>query len=107
MVVLSKQQKIITVSIAILLDHMLKKRNSKKKKKRKSKRFWVRKLFKERKSAGFFHALTRELEILNREYFFRFLRMSPDRYKQLLSIVDPELQRQRTHLHEPMSPSKD
>ena len=106
MVALSKQLKIITVSIAILLDHMLKKRNSKKKK-RKSKRFWVRKLFKERKSAGFFHALTRELEILNREYFFRFLRMSPDRYKQLLSIVDPELQRQRTHLHEPMSPSKD
>ena len=33
MVVLSKQQKITTVSIAILLDHMLKKRNSKKKKK--------------------------------------------------------------------------
>ena len=32
MVVLSKQLKIITVSIAILLDHMLKKRNSKKKK---------------------------------------------------------------------------
>ena len=106
MVVLSKQQKIITVSIAILLDHNVEKEEFQKKK-RKSKRFWVRKLFKERKSAGFFHALTRELEILNREYFFRFLRMSPDRYKQLLSIVDPELQRQRTHLHEPMSPSKD
>ena len=105
MVVLSKQQKIITVSIAILLDHNVEKAQFQKKK-RKSKGFWVRKLFKERKSAGFFHALKRELEILNREYFFRFLRMSPDRYKQLLSIVDPELQRQRTHLHEPMSPSK-
>ena len=105
MVVLSKQQKIITVSIAILLDHNVEKEQFQKKK-RKSKRFWVRKLFKERKSAGFFHALKRELEILNREYFFRFLRMSPDRYKQLLSIVDLELQRQRTHLHEPMSPSK-
>ena len=47
MAVLCKQQKIMTVSIVILLDDALKKRISIKK--RKSKRFWVRKLFKERK----------------------------------------------------------
>ena len=41
--VLSKQEKIMTVSIVILLDAALKKRNFIKK--RGSKRFWVSKLF--------------------------------------------------------------
>ena len=104
MVVLSKQQKALTISIAILYDDIYKKRNVTKK--RKAKRFWVRKLYQERKSSGFFHVLTKELELFDREYFFRFMRMSPDWYEQLLSIVAPKLQRQKTHLREPISPSE-
>ena len=104
MVVLSKQQKALTISIAILYDDIYKKRNVTKK--RKAKRFWVRKLYQERKSSGFFHVLTKELELFDREYFFRFMRMSPDRYEHLLSIVGPKLQRQKTHLREPISPSE-
>ena len=65
---LSQQQQIRTVSIVILLDDALKKINSIKK--RKSKRFWVRKLFTEKKSSGFFHVLTKELEMFDQEYFF-------------------------------------
>ena len=34
------------------------------------------------------------------------MRMSPDRYEYLLSIVGPKLQRQKTHLREPISPSE-
>ena len=34
------------------------------------------------------------------------MRMSPDRYEHLLSIVGPKLQRQKTHLREPISPSE-
>ena len=104
MAVLSKQQKIMTVSIVISLDDSLKKRNSTKK--RKSKRFWVYKVFKERKSSGFLHVLTKKLERFDREYFFRFLRMFPDRYEHLLPIVGPELQRQSTHIRKPISPSE-
>ena len=67
MAVLSKQQKITTVSIVIFLDDALKKRNSIKKK--KSKRLWIRKLFKESKCSGFFHILTNKLEMFDRKYF--------------------------------------
>ena len=58
----------MTVSIVILLDNALKKINSIKK--RKSKRFWVRKLFKEKESSGFFHVLTKEPEMFDQEYLF-------------------------------------
>ena len=51
------------------------------------------KLFKEMKISGFFYVLTRELEMFNREYFFRFLRIYPDRYQLMFLIVGPELQR--------------
>ena len=64
------------------------------------------KLFTERKSSGIFPYVNRLTRLFDREYFFRFLRMSPDRYEYLLLIVDPELQRQRTHLREPISPSE-
>ena len=94
----------MAVSIVILRDDGLKKRNSIKK--RKSKTFWVRKLFKERKSSRFFHVLTKELEMFDQEYFLRFLRISPNRYEHMLSIVYPELQCQRTHFREPISPSE-
>ena len=73
--VLSKQRKTMTVSIVILLDDVLKKRNSMKE--RKSKSFWVHKLFKERKSSEFFHVLTKELEMFDREYFFSIFKNVP------------------------------
>ena len=79
MAVFSKQQNIVTDSIAILVDLAFKKRNSIKK--RQSKRCWLCKLFKERKSSGFFHVLIKVLEMFGQEYFFRFLSMSPDHYE--------------------------
>ena len=72
-------------------------------KKRRSKRFLVCKLFEERKSSEFFHVLTKELEMFDREYFSRLFRISPDRYLHLLSKVG---QRRRTHLREPISTSE-
>ena len=94
----------MTVSIVILLYDALKKRTSVKK--RKPKRFWIRKLIKESKSSGLLHMLTKEVEMLDQEYFSWFLRMSPNRYEHLFSIVHPELQCQRTLLREPTSPSE-
>ena len=67
------------------------------------KRFWVRG---NHKNSGYFHVLTKEIELFDREYFCRFIRMSQDRYKHLLSIVGPRLQRQKTHLGKPISPNE-
>ena len=40
-------------------------------------RFWVRKTFQERKKYGFYRILTDELRLFDKEYFFRFVRMTP------------------------------
>ena len=58
MVILSKQQKALTISIAILYDDIYKKRKGHNKEK-KSEKILGEKLYQERKSSGFFHVLTR------------------------------------------------
>ena len=94
----------MAVSIVILLYDALKKRTSVKK--RKPKRFWIRKLIKESKSSGPLHMLTKEVEMLDQEYFSWFLRMSTNQCEHLFLIVHPELQFQRALLCEPTSPSE-
>ena len=56
-------------------------------------RFWVRKIFQERKKYSLYHILTDELRLFDKEYFFRFVRMTPQRFEHLLSLVGPHLQR--------------
>ena len=67
-------------------------------------RFWVRKIFQERKKYGLYHILTDELRLFDKEYFFRFVRMTPQRFEHLLSLVGPHLQRTTTQMREPISP---
>ena len=69
-------------------------------------RFWVRKIFQERKKYGLYHILTDELRLFDKEYFFRFVRMTPQRFEQLLSLVGPHLQRTTTKMREPISPAE-
>ena len=62
-------------------------------------RFWVRKIFQERKKYGLYHILTDELRLFDKEYFFRFVRMTPQRFRfvrmttqrfeHLLSLAGP------------------
>ena len=69
-------------------------------------RFWVRKIFQERKKYGLYHILTDELRLFDKEYFFRFVRMTPQRFEHLLSLVGPHLQRTTTKMREPISPAE-
>ena len=41
-----------------------------------------------------------------KEYFFRFVRMTPQRFEHLLSLVGPHLQRTTTKMREPISPAE-
>ena len=53
------------------------------------KRMWVRKILRERKQKGKFHLLIKELRLHHREYFFKYFRMSPSKYEELLNFVAP------------------
>ena len=66
-----------------------------KQKKRQHKRYWVRQIFRYRDQLGAFNTLFNELKD-DREYFFRYLRMSPDRFGHLLSLVRDNIQRRDT-----------
>ena len=67
-------------------------------------RFWVKKIFQERKIHGLCHILTNELRLFDKEYFFRFVRMTPQRSEHLLlSLVGSHLQRTTTRMREPTS----
>ena len=79
-------------------------------------RFWVRKIFQERKKYGLYHILTDELRLFDKEYFFRFVRMTPQRFRfvrmtpqrfeHLLSLAGPHLERTTTKMREPISPAE-
>ena len=63
------------------------KHNCKYKLKNKKRRFWVRKIYQQRQTHGVFNTLYQELKD-DREYHYRYIRMSPDRFKHLLSLVE-------------------
>ena len=49
---------------------------------------WERSSQKEKKY-GLYHILTDELHLFDKEYFFRFVRMTPQRFEHLLSLDGP------------------
>ena len=66
---------------------MLLRRRIKRKEKLK-RRFWVRKIFMERKQ-GEYHLLVKDLALCDHEMFFSQFRMSPTKFEELLSHVAP------------------
>ena len=67
---------------------ILRRRKSVKKRKHM---FWVRELFKNRLKQGAFSSLVQEMMLFDREFFNRYLRMSPDRLEHLLSLIGSSL----------------
>ena len=96
MVALSlRKKKICALALLVMLDKV--------ENKHKGRRFWVRKIFQERKKYGLYHILTAELRLFDKEYFFRFVRLTPQRFEHLLSLVGPHLQLTTTKMREPIS----
>ena len=99
MVALSlRKKKICALALLVMLDKVENEDTGR--------RFWVRKIFQERKKYGLYHILTDELRLFDKEYFFRFVRMTPQRFEHLLSLVGPHLQRTTTKMREPISPAE-
>ena len=70
--------------------------------KRRTKRFWIRIYLKEKEKYGQFHTLFSELRLSDREYFFRYIRMSPKRFKHLLTLVAPNIQKKACRNRDPI-----
>ena len=65
---------------------------------KQNRRFWVRKIFtEERKERGEWENLFRELSNDDREYYYRYLRMSPERFEHLFNLVGPLIAKQDTN----------
>uniref|UniRef100_A0A1X7V9H6 DDE Tnp4 domain-containing protein n=2 Tax=Amphimedon queenslandica TaxID=400682 RepID=A0A1X7V9H6_AMPQE len=78
----------------------------KKQRKRAKHKFWVRKIFLERKKLGFYQTLLSEMRVTDREFYFRFLRMTPERFDHLLSLVQPYLSKNTCHSRQSISPGE-
>ncbi|XP_067123235.1 uncharacterized protein [Centruroides vittatus] len=72
-------------------------------KKRQKRRWWVRKLFRERDLHGFNNTLIPELQFNDREYYIQFLRMSPELFEYLLSKIERNITKKNTRWREAIS----
>ena len=66
------------------------KQNKTKKIKKKRQRFWVGDLYKLRELLGIFHVMFNDLN-QNSKLFFRFFRVSPERFYHLLLLVEGKI----------------
>ena len=76
----------------LLLWYRQRKKRLQKEKRRK---YWVRPIFKKRKLFGEFHQMLNELRVTDREYFFRYMQMNPERFNSLLSLVQDKIYKRR------------
>ena len=60
-------------------------------------------MLKKRQQESQFHILVEELKLHDREYFFKFLRMSPERLEHLLNLVAPYITKKKCNSRIPVS----
>ena len=94
---------LLHLSTSLLAIRNIKKSRVNAKRKHK---FWVREIFRRRIQSGAFNTIVRELRLFDREYFFRFLRMSSERFEDLLSRVGPLIKKKKCRSREPISPAE-
>ena len=85
----------------VLLLHAFRQRTNKSK--RKCRRFWIRRLCKERDHTGEYRQLVRDLWLHDNEMFFRYFRMLPETFDILLGLVAPAINKKAMKMREPIS----
>ena len=90
-----RRRSLLLASLALVLRRCRRRQEENKKQKR---RFWARKIFtEERKERGEWEYLFHELSNDDREYYYRYLRMSPERFEHLFNLVGPLIAKQDTN----------
>ncbi|XP_077507599.1 uncharacterized protein LOC144118568 [Amblyomma americanum] len=72
---------------------------------RKKPRWWVRPVFMARKQEGLYHTAMRRMREGDHDLFFKFYRMTPELFDELLSVVATDLSRQHV-VREPLEPGE-
>lgn len=73
---------------------------------KRSRRYWVRPINTSRRIESEFFRLVLEMKGSDPEAFFRYMRMDAASFDELVEILRPRIQRQRTRLREPISPEE-
>ena len=71
---------------------------------RTEKRFWIRKIYKERKEKGEFHLLIRDMRLFDHRYFFQHFRRTP-KFEELFGYIGPSLVKD-AQKREPIGPAE-
>ncbi|XP_040075578.1 uncharacterized protein LOC115314190 [Ixodes scapularis] len=71
---------------------------------RREPREWIRSLLRFRATHVEFHQLVRDMRLDDGSDFFRYFRMTPQRFDHLLSLIGSLLQKEATLSREPISP---
>ena len=66
----------------------------------------MRKINIKRSKKGEYHALIQEMRLSDQESFYKYFRITPARFDELLRIVGPEITRQHTNFRSPISPGE-
>ena len=90
----------------LIISLLRKKRALVASRKPRKRRFGVRQILKIRKQQSQFHILIEELRLHDKEYFLKFLRMSPERLENLLALVPPFITKKKCRSRETPSPSE-
>ena len=69
-------------------------------KKKQVKRFWRRGIFRDRKLYSEYYTLYQTLRDNDREFHYRYLRMSKERFDHLLSLISDKITKKNTQMRE-------
>ena len=88
------QRVVLYASIAICID----RRRKKLFKKKQIKRFWTRRIFRDRRLHSEYFTLYKNLRDSDREFHFKYVRMSKERFDHLLSLVCDKIMKKDTQM---------
>ena len=80
----------------VFLLRLARLRKLRKLRRKQARSYWIRYIFRHREEFGVSSTLFEELK-QDREYFFRFMRMTPERFDHLLSLVRPKIEKLDTN----------
>ena len=69
-------------------------------KKKQIKRFWTRGIFRDRKLHSEYYTLYQNLRDEDREFHYRYVRMSKERFDHLLSLIRDRITKKNTQMRE-------
>ena len=103
MAVCSKDNTRAKIMFATVVSVMMLRRKKQHVKKKQIKRFWRRGIFRDRKLHSEYYHLYQTLRDTDREFHYRYLRMSKERFDHLLSLVREKITKKNTIMREAIS----